>query len=1090
MRGQGSFTARIVEIFLTSKLSLLFIIAALGAGAVGFLLTPREEEPQIIVPMVDVYISMPGASAEEVEKLVAARLETKLMEIEGVENVYSMSAPGQAVVTLRFEVGRNREDALTNTHAEIAGYAAEAPPGITGWIVKPIDVDDVPILTLALHAADRDDHELRRIADEVVDNLQRVPDSSKSAVFGGRPRQIRVVIDPEALAARGLSILDVSRALGGANVARRAGTFEQSDREVLVRAGPFLRSAYEIEDVVVSSAGGRLVYVKDVAEVVDGPEEARTYTRIGFGPAAPRTHDRPGGPGTPEEAAVTISVAKRKGTNAVWVARDVVETINDLREQGVIPADVSVTVTRNYGETADEKVNELAGHIIVAVITVVVIIILGLGWRAALVVALAVPMTFSIALAADFLVGYTINRVTLFALVLSLGLLVDDPIVDVENIHRHFRLMKEPPMQATLTAVNEVRPPLIMATFTVIVSFLPLYFVTGMMGPYMRPMPFNVPVVMLASLVIALTVTPWAGYRLLKAEYGRQEKPFDLKKSGIYRVYRFFMAPLLGKHAIGSIFLLFILLAFFGAVGLALFGFVPLKMLPFDNKNEMQIVVNMPEGTTLEQTDRVTRELTDFLQAVPEVADYETFVGTASPHDFNGMVRHYFLRTGSHLADIRVNLIHKNDREQQSHAIALRLRNDIEAIARKHGAVVSILEAPPGPPVLSTVTAEVYPPLDATWEETVRVGERVKDLFSRTHGVVDIDDLVETDRVALHFVTDREKAALSGISQQVIVDTLAASLDGAFAGVVHDPAERRPVGIDVRLAREDRSTTEDLLRIPVRGADGRVLTLGDLGRFEERVEEKTIHRKDLRRVYFVLGETAGASPVDAVLAMQAALEKDPLPNGYTVDFAGEGEWKITVDVFRDLGAAFAAALAGIYILLVAQTGSLLMPLIIMVSIPITMIGIMPGFWLLNVFLDQPVGGFANPIFFTATGMIGMIALSGIVVRNSIILIDFIQVLVAEGRESAKEAVIEAGAVRIKPILLTAGTSMMGTWVMVLDPIFSGLAWSFIFGILASTAFTLLVVPLIWFRLYGNKLGGNKPGGNKSVTVAAAEGSES
>ena len=1068
MRGKGTFTARVVEIFLTSKLSLLFIIAALGAGAVGFLLTPREEEPQIVVPMVDVYVSMPGASAEEVEKLVATNLETKLMEIEGVENAYSMSAPGQAVVTLRFEVGRNREDALTNTHAEIAGYQAEAPPGIAGWIVKPIDVDDVPILTFALHAPDRDDHELRRIADEVVDTLQRVPNSSKSAVFGGRQRQIRVVIDPEALAARGLSPLDVRTALGGANVARRAGTFEQGDREVLVRAGPFLANRDDVENVVVSSREGRLVYVKDVARVVDGPEEATTYTRIGFGPSAQRTHDREGGPGTAEEAAVTISVSKRKGTNAVWVARDVLETVEDLSEQGVIPKDVSVTVTRNYGETADEKVNELAGHILVAVVTVVVIIILGLGWRSALVVALAVPMTFSIALAADFIVGYTINRVTLFALVLSLGLLVDDPIVDVENIHRHFRLMKEPPMQATLTAVNEVRPPLIMATFTVIVSFLPMFFVTGMMGPYMRPMPFNVPVVMLASLIIALTVTPWAGYRLLKAEYGKQEKPFELKESPIYRIYRFFMAPLLGKRVVGSVFLLLMLIAFFGAVGLALFGFVPLKMLPFDNKNELQLVVDMPEGTPLEQTDRVVRALGDYLETVPEVADYESFVGTASPHDFNGMVRHYFLRSGSHLADIRVNLIHKHHREQQSHAIGLRIRNDVTEIGDRFGANVKILEAPPGPPVLATVTAEVYPPLDATWEETVRVGQRVRDLFGRTFGVVDIDDMVETDRVALRFVTDREKAALAGISQQAIVETLSASLDGAFAGVVHDPSERRPVEIEVRLAREDRSSAADLLRIPVRGAAGQVLTLGDVGRFEERLEERTIHRKDLRRVYFVMGETAGTSPVDAVLAMQSALDEDPLPEGYTVEFAGEGEWKITVDVFRDLGAAFAAALAGIYILLVAQTGSLLMPLVIMVSIPVTMIGIMPGFWLLNVLFDTPVGGFANPIFFTATGMIGMIALSGIVVRNSIILIDFIQVLLEEGRTSTKEAVIEAGAVRFKPILLTAGTSMMGTWVMVLDPIFSGLAWAFIFGILASTVFTLLVVPLIWFRLYGNK----------------------
>jgi len=459
MRGEGSLTARIIEKFLTSKLSLLFIIAALAAGAVGFFRTPREEEPQIVVPMVDVMISFPGAPAEEVEKLVTTNLETKLLEIEGVEHVYSMTRPGQAVVTVRFEVGRNREDALTNTHAKIAGYADQAPPGLAGWLVKPVDVDDVPILTLTLSGGGRDDHELRRIADEVLDNLQRVPDSSKSYVVGGRKREIRVLLDPERLGARGISPLDVSMALGGANAARRIGTFDRGNREVLVSAGPFLRDKEEVEGVVITASDGRLVYVRDVAEVVDGPEEAETYSRIGFGPAAERAHDRPGGPDVAEEPSVTIAVAKRKGTNAVWVARDVLETMEDLSAQGVVPEDVDVTVTRNYGASADEKVNELAGHILVAVITVVAIIILGLGWRSAIVVALAVPMTFSIALGADLIVGYTINRVTLFALVLSLGLLVDDPIVDVENIHRHFRLMKEPALQATLTAVRptEVR---------------------------------------------------------------------------------------------------------------------------------------------------------------------------------------------------------------------------------------------------------------------------------------------------------------------------------------------------------------------------------------------------------------------------------------------------------------------------------------------------------------------------------------------------------------------------------------------------------------------------------------------------------
>ncbi len=1068
MSGATNLTTRIVEKFLTSRLSILLILATLAAGAAGFLLTPREEEPQIVVPMVDVYVSFPGAGAEEVEKLVTSNLESILLEIEGVEHVYSMSRPGEAVVSLRFEVGRNREDALTNTFAKISGYVDRAPPGLAGWIVRPIDVDDVPFVTVTLHGGGLSDYDLRRVADEVLDHLQRVPDSSKSYAVGGRARQIRVLLDPEALASRGLSPLSVRAALGGANAERRVGSYERDDREVAVSAGPFLRSAKEVEEVVVSAEGGRIVYLKDVAKVVDGPAEEETLTRIGFGPAAMRERGREGGPGTPEEPAVTIAVAKRKNTNAVWVARDVLRTFDELRAEGVIPAGVSATVTRDHGATADEKVNELAGHILAAVVTVVVVIVLGLGWRAAIVIALAIPMTFSIALAADLLVGFTINRVTLFALVISLGLLVDDPIVDVENIHRHFRLRREPPLKATLTAVNEVRPPLIMATLTVIVSFLPMFFVTGMMGPYMAPMPFNVPVVMLGSLLVALTVTPWASYRLLRAEYGRHEKPFDVRQSPLYRVYGALIRPLLLRRGAGTAFLLFVFLAFLGSAALPLLGKVPLKMLPFDNKSEMQVVVDMPEGTTLPQTDRVARELGAFLRTVPEVSDYQAYVGTASPHDFNGLARHYFLRRGANVADLRVSLLAKHDREQQSHEIALRLRNDLMRIGERFGASLKIVEVPPGPPVLATVVAEVYPPIGAAWPDAVRIAARVTDLFRRTAGVADVDDMVEEDRVEERFVIDREKAALAGIPAATVVETLDAALRGAVAGTVHAAGERRPLEILLRLPRADRSGREDLLRVPVRGAGGAVLTLGDLGRFERGVEEKTIFHKDLRRVVYVQGETAGTSPVEAVLGMQAALEADPLPPGYETEFAGEGEWKITVDVFRDLGGAFAAALFGIYVLLVAQTGSLLMPLVIMIAIPITLIGIMPGFWLLNVLAGGVVGGHPNPIYFTATGMIGMIALSGIVSRNSIILIDFFDVLRREGRASAAEVVVEAGAVRFKPILLTAGTSMLGTWVMVFDPIFSGLAWTFIFGIVASTAFTLFVVPLVWYRLFGNR----------------------
>ncbi|WP_434130984.1 efflux RND transporter permease subunit [Methylocaldum sp. GT1BB] len=1065
---ERGLTARIVELFITSKLSVLLLIASFLVGFAALVLTPREEEPQIVVPVADVLISAPGADAEEVEKLVSTPLETLLREVDGVEYVYSASREGEALVTVRFYVGEDREDSLVKVWNKLMSNQDRIPPLVSSWTVKPVEIDDVPIVTLALSSDDPayDAAALRRLADETKDKLAVVEDAGKITVVGGERRQISVYPDPARLAAHGVTVLDVMRALQAANINLQAGTFEQANRAVRLEAGPFFTSADEVAGTpVVAGQGGKLVYLRDVAAVIDGPQEASSYTRIGYGPAAaesPHLGETEAAKPGEERQSVTVTVAKRKGANAVAVAEEVIEAANELYGT-VIPENVTVNITRNYGETANHKVNELVRHLFIAIATIVVLLAFALGPKESFIVALAVPMTLGVTLFCDLIFGYTINRVTLFALILSLGLLVDDPIVDVENIFRHFQLRREPPLDATLTAVDEVRPPTIFATFTVIVSFLPMFFITGMMGPYMAPMAFNVPIAMLMSLLVAFTVTPWASYYLLKSEYGKGEEAFDLKQSTVYRFYHRTLGGLLATAGRAKIFLWLVLAAFVVSALLAVFRIVPLKLLPFDNKNELQIVVDMPRGTTLEASDAAARALGDYLATVNEVTDYETFVGLASPMDFNGLVRHYYLRREPHQAEIRINLLPKERREQQSHEIALRIRPDIERIAKAYGANAKIVETPPGPPVLSTFVAEVYGPLDAAYSDLARVAERVKQEIAGIEGVVDVDDTVDEPQTVIRYQLDRQQAALHGVTVAEVAETLRAALNGMSIGVVHISSERQPLEIVMRLRRAERSSMADLNTLRVKGLDGSLVPLGEIGHAIEEPADLTIYHKDLRRLSYVTAEMAGRSPVEAVFDWWDIEDEKPLPEGYTVDLAGEGEWKITVDVFRDLGLAFGAALLMIYVLLVAQTGSLGMPLIIMVAIPLTVIGIMPGFALLNLLFTEPVAGFDNPILFTATAMIGMIALAGIVVRNSIILIDFIERLRAQG-ETLVDALIEAGATRLRPIFLTAAAALFGSFVITLDPIFSGLAWSFIFGIFASTAFSLYVVPVVYYLL--------------------------
>ncbi len=1066
MAKDNSFLNGVVRTFLEGNLVVLLILLSLVAGAAALWLTPREEEPQIVVPVADVFVTLPGSSAKEVEQLVSSRLEKMLYQIDGVEYVYSMSRPGMAVVTVRFFVGEDREDSLIKLYNKLFSNIDQVTPGISGWVVKPVEIDDVPIITAALYSDRYDTYALHRVAEEVVDHLQRIPDSARITIHGGEQRVLRVELDHRRLAAFGLTVMEVMGAVRTANAQMESGAFEQADTGIRVEAGPFLQKADEVRALLVGVQGDRPVYLRDVADIRDGGGEIGTYTRLGFGPGAER-EQAAWNPARAEAShpAVTVAVAKKTGTNAVLVAREVEAQLETLRGR-VIPDEVELLVTRDYGQTANEKVNNLVTSLALAIITVIGLLALSMSWREGLIVAIAVPITYSMTLMFNLLMGYTINRVTLFALILTLGLLVDDPIVGVENIARHLRMKRLPRKDAILAAMDEVMPPIVLSTLAVVVSFVPMFFITGMMGPYMAPMAVNVPVAVFFSTVVALTVTPTLSRLMLRVDETSGDPP-DVKDTAVYRVYRGIMQPFIRSRGRGRLLLAVTGILFVLSVGLALTGRVPLKMLPFDNKNEIQITVDMPEDTTLERTDAVVRRVEDYLRTVPEVTDFTSTVGTASPMDFNGMVRQYYLREGPHLADIRVNLLHHTKRQMDSHALVLRIRNDIAALAEATGAHIKLVEMPPGPPVLATVVAEVYGEPHHSYEDLIRAAAIVEARMHEEPGMVDIDTTVEVQQRKVLFRVDREKAALNGVSTEAIVNTVHLALGGMPAGVLHQSAEQNELPIILRLPRAARSDIARLEQIAVRGREGSLVEIGELGRFEETAYDRTLFHKNLRRVVYVTADTAGRGPAYAVLALQQHFKAEPLPAGIAVDWRGEGEWKITVDVFRDLGIAFGAALLGIYILLVYQTLSYKLPLIIMLSIPLTMIGIMPGFWLLNILVNRPVGGFDNPVFFTATAMIGMIALSGIVVRNALVLIDFMQTAIARG-QSVQAAVLESGAVRMRPILLTAGTTMLGAWPITLDPIFSGLAWALIFGLFVSTAFTLIVVPVVYHMILTGK----------------------
>jgi multidrug efflux pump subunit AcrB len=1055
-------SGRIARAFLTSKLTPVIVLASLLLGALAVVVTPREEEPQIVVPMMDVFVAYPGATAKEVEERVTKPMERKLWEIDGVEYVYSITRPGMSMAIVRFYVGQNSEDSIVKLYNKLMSNVDLVPAGVMQPLIKPRSIDDVPVFSATLWSEKLDSYGLRRVGAEVVEELNRIDNVSETTLIGGERRQVRVVLDLPKLRGSGLSPLQVLGALRQANVLLPAGALAVEGKEVLVEAGGFLGGAEEVGNVVAGVVAGRPIYLRDVARVEDGPAEPATYVLMGLGPAADAT-------GIPESfnkdrayAAVTVAVAKKRGTNASLVTAAALARLEELRGT-VIPKDVQVTVTRNYGETAKEKSDELLKHMLIATVSVILLVVLALGWREAVVVAVAVPVTLALTLLVTYLYGYTLNRVTLFALIFSIGILVDDAIVVVENIHRHFTAKGGGSRSklAAILAVDEVGNPTILATFTVIAALLPLAFVRGLMGPYMRPIPVGASAAMVFSLLVAFIVSPWLGYKVLRRVHsgGGHE---EAQVSGLERVYGGALRPFLASRtrrmaALGGVVLLLA-----GAVALIPLKKVQVKMLPFDNKSELQVVIDMPEGTTLEQTAQVGTEIGRYLRTVPEVTNWQLYAGASSPYNFNGLVRHYFLRSAAFEADIQVNFTPKGERAAQSHEIAKRIRPAIVAIGDRFGARVKIAEIPPGPPVLSTLVAEVYGP---DQQRRDAIAADVRRVFEATPGVVDVDWYVEDDQGKVTLAVDRAKAALNGITTEQISQSLAVALGGATAGQVHFPREKEPVELLVRLPRSVRSGVEILAGVTVPSPAGAQIPLAELVQVRRGVEEKTIYHKNLRPVTYVVGDVAGVaeSPVYAILDMKKQLARLKLAEGYELQqfsatqpdradryaMKWDGEWHITYEVFRDMGLAFAAVLVLIYVLVVAWFRSFLVPLVIMAPIPLTLVGILPGHW-------------AFGAFFTATSMIGFIALAGIVVRNSILLVDFAQ---AQAKETGDltEAILQAGAVRFRPIALTAAAVVVASLVMLFDPIFQGLAISMMFGAVASTILTLVAVPMLYYE---------------------------
>ncbi|MEI6847141.1 MAG: efflux RND transporter permease subunit [Chlorobiaceae bacterium] len=1054
---------KLAKQFINSKITPLLMIASLLVGIMATFMTPREEEPQIVVPMVDLYIPYPGAAPAEVELRVAKPIEKTLTEIPGVDYVYSTSMHDVALVTVRYKVGEDAEKSMVKLWSTLMKNMDKMPLGVQFPLMKKVSIDDVPVLNLTFWSKTKDPYQLRQCAAQVADELKKISNIGDIELKGGLKRQVKIELNKDKLQRFNVTPLQIVHQIQMANSQMTSGDFKQINQEIIVRTGKFLENASDVSNIVVGLYGASPVYLHDVASVIDGAEEVGNYNFFGFAAAAPK------GSATGEYPAVTLTVAKRKGGDASVLADKVMARLEGLK-QTVIPAGITVSETRNYGATASEKVFTLLEHLIMAVVAVTIVVGFFLGWRGALVVLASVPITFALTLLIYYLLDYSLNRVTLFALIFVTGIVVDDSIIIAENIHRHFAMKRQPKLQAAITAISEVGNPTILATFTVIAAVLPMVFVSGLMGPYMSPMPIGASLAMIFSLLVALIATPWLSFRLLKAEDGHHEK-YDITKTGYYKLFNTILSPFIESSlkrwfAFGIVGLMLI-----GAITLVPMKAVQMKMLPFDNKNEFQVILDMPEGTSLEQTAKAAKEIANWLKTVPEVSSYQYYVGTNAPINFNGLVRHYYLRQRSNMADIQVNLIHKGERKAQSHDIARRVRAHVQQIALRYNGNAKIVEIPPGPPVLSTLVAEIYGPSQT---EQIALAKQVKQVFEKTPGVVDVDWMVEDDQKVYNLLVNKERAAFRGVSAEQIAQTLRMSIAGMDVGLLHTDKEIDPVTIQVRLPKSDRTTLQSLSGIFVQSQGmgtlttrlraGEMIPISELVKVEEKIEEKSIYHKDLRRVVYVTADVAGAteSPVYAMLDMDKKIQKLKVPGGYSVNpiyttnptsenklsMKWDGEWQITFEVFRDLGTAFAVVLVIIYLLIIGWFQSFKTPLIMMIAIPLSLIGIIPGHLL-------------HGAFFTATSMIGMIALAGIMVRNSVLLIDFIQIRRTEGA-ALKQAVIESAAVRTRPIILTSGAVVIGSVVMLFDPIFQGLAISLIWGSVLSTILTLVVVPLVYY----------------------------
>lgn len=1044
--------------FIDSPISPMLMIATLAIGLLGLFFTPRQEDPQISVPMIDIFVQYPSASAQQVTSLVTEPLERIMSEIQGVRHVYSASQRGQAIVTVRFKVGEDNGESIVKVHDKLQSNLDKIPPGVSMPLVKPKGIDDVPVVTMTMWSADVDDGALRTLGVDVLQRLQEVPNTGQGFVVGGRSEEIRVEVLPERLSGFGISMDMVANTIRAANAEQQAGSFESGSTSFSVYTGRFLRTAEEISSLVVTIRGGSPIYVRDVARVFHGPQETQQMVAYYTGPGANESD-----PSVAAMPAVTIALSKKQGTNGVTVANDILQKLDGLQGQ-LIPDNVHVEITRNYGKTANDKVNELLSALFEAAIAVAILCLIGLGARSAFVVITVIPIVILITVTAAWQLDYTIDRVSLFALIFAIGILVDDATVVVENIFRRWLIAGSTKTSIAIDAVREVGNPTILATLTIIAALLPMGFVSGLMGPYMRPIPVLGASAMFFSLLSAFIFTPWFAVRVRPATLktlAKAERREEKTKQIIGKIYRPIIGPLIRQRSLGLLFLFAVIGATLVACALFYTQTVAVKMLPFDNKPEFNVVINMPEGTALPVMANITAQLADKLREIEEVTALQTYVGTASPFNFNGMVRHYYLRQRAWEADIQVMLKDKVDRTRSSHELSVVARQLLTPVAQRLGARIQVVEMPPGPPVLQTVVAEIYGP-DADTRR--QLAADMTGIFEQVDSVVDVDNYMSEPHAYWRFEVNTEKAVRNGISVDTINRNLSMAMGGYKLGDVKRSAPLEPTYIVLQTPLPVRSQISRLSNLPVIGEQGQVVPLGELGRFIQLQEDPIIYHKDLRDVEYVTGEMQGrlGAPIYGMFAIEDALENYRAPDGVKITgiprgligppgddsvsgFEWTGEWTVTYETFRDMGIAFMAALVLIYGLIVWEFRDFTLAGLIMAPIPLTLIGIIPGHWIMGA-------------DFTATSMIGFIALAGIIVRNSILLVEFVKTEVATGKE-IREAVVAAGQTRMRPIFITALTLMAGAGAIIQDPIFQGMAVTLLFGTAVATLFTLIVIPL-------------------------------